>query len=47
MWDWDVRSVVAFLAKESGFSFPSIPWYDGIQVIIICLWSLVSSVYVF
>ena len=41
-----VRSVVASLTKESAFSFPSIPWCDGIQVIIICLWSLVSSVYV-
>ena len=28
--------------KKSAFSFPSIPWCDGIQVIIIRLWSLVS-----
>ena len=46
MLDSFVRSVVASLTKESAFSFPSIPWCDGIQVIIICLWSLVSSVYV-
>ena len=41
-----VRSVVASLAKESAFSFHSIPWCNGIQAIIVCLWSLVSSVYV-
>ena len=33
-----VRSVVASLAKESALSFPPIPWCDGIQMIIICLW---------
>ena len=46
MLDSFVRSVVASLAKESAFSFSCIPWCDGIQVIIICSWSLVSSVYV-
>ena len=30
----------------SVFSFSSIPWCDRVQVITICLWSLVSSVYV-
>ena len=47
MLDSFVPSVVASLAKESAFSFLSIPWCGGIQVIIICLWSLVSSMYVF
>lgn len=42
-----VRSVVAALSNVSAFSFPSFPWCEGIQVIIICLWSLVSSVYIF
>ena len=37
-----VRSVVASLAEESAFSFP---WCDRIQAIIICLWSLESSVF--
>ena len=37
---------VASLDKESAVSFPSIPWCDGIRVIIIYLWSLASSVYV-
>ena len=35
------------LFASLAFSFPSIPWCDGIQVIIICLWSLVSSVCMF
>ena len=36
MLDSFVRSVVASLAKESAFSFPSIPWCEGLQMIIIC-----------
>ena len=43
MFDSFVRSVVASLTKESTFSFPFISWCEGIQMII-CLWSLVSSV---
>ena len=39
-----VWSVVA--SRESAFSSPSTPWYNGIQVTIICSWSLVSSMYV-
>ena len=43
---WFRLLLLLCLAKESAFSFPSVPWCDGIQMVIICLWSLVSLVYV-